>query len=199
MGMGMGVGPTPLQLQEQQRRRQEEEERRTLMDWFSAVNQDKSGHITAEQLGSALSAGGETFNPQTVALMIQMFNRTSNATIDSLEFTYLFSYIKAMRQSFESYTGGKSDGLLDVTGVERALADARYRFYNPLSLRILCSKFDKRNKGRISFENFLEIGVFLGSMRTFFQKQGWRAEGPDGFVAPEFENYIIQFLNTNVR
>jgi len=195
----IGMGSTALHQQQQlllqQQRQQEAEEKRILQNWFEAVNQDKSGKITAEQLGSALSAGGETFNSQTVQNMIQMFDRNSQGTIDFLEFTYLFAYIKAMRQSFESYTGMKPNGLLDKTGVDRALTDARYRFANNRSLLILCSKFDKKNKGMISFENFLEIGVYLGTMRTWFQKNGWRAEGPDGVLSPEFENAIIQELS----
>lgn len=174
-------------------RPQPKDEIEILREWFSAVDQDRSGTISQEELASALEAGGEKFNYHCVKMMIDMFDRRSNGTIDFLEFTYLFGYIKSMRASFEGYDVNRS-GNLGVNEINQALLHAGYRFANPNTLLMLCDKFDKRRKGSLAFENFLELGVYLGSMRTAFQKHGWPTDGVNGFVMPQFEAFVVQEL-----
>jgi len=127
--------------------------------------------------------------------MIAMFDRQASGTIDFIEFTYLFGYIRTMRTSFESYDSARRS-FLDINQVNQALSHAKYRFSNTFTLLVACDKFDKRKKGLLSFENFLEMGVFLGSLRTIFQKRGLTAEDPStGLVSPQFENFIVQELS----
>ena len=47
-----------------------------LWSVFSQVDKDRSGQISAQELGQALSNGTWTpFNPETVRLMIMMFDK----------------------------------------------------------------------------------------------------------------------------
>ena len=47
-----------------------------LMSVFQKVDRDRSGQISAEELGLALSNGTwQPFNPETVRLMIVLFDR----------------------------------------------------------------------------------------------------------------------------
>ena len=53
-----------------------------LWNVFSQVDKDRSGQITADELGRALSNGTwSPFNPETVRLMIIMFDRDHTGDI----------------------------------------------------------------------------------------------------------------------
>jgi len=65
-----------------------------LWSIFQRVDADRSGHISVDELQQALSNGTWTpFNPETVRLMIGMFDRDCNGTIGFNEFGNLWRYI----------------------------------------------------------------------------------------------------------
>jgi Ca2+-binding EF-hand superfamily protein len=100
------------------------------------VDQDRSGTVSQEELTSALEAGGERFNIYCVKMMIDMFDRRSNGTIDFLEFTYLFGYIKSMRDSFEGYDANRS-GSLGVNEINQGMEEKALSLLVPYPLVIV--------------------------------------------------------------
>lgn len=71
---------------------------------FQSVDRDRSGNISAIELQQALSNGSFTaFNPETCRLMIGMFDRNGDASIDFQEFTALWDYINKWTQCFRSF------------------------------------------------------------------------------------------------
>ena len=57
-----------------------------LWNVFSQVDKDRSGQISAQELGQALSNGTwSPFNPETIRLMIMMFDKDHTGNMDPLE------------------------------------------------------------------------------------------------------------------
>ncbi|XP_038064329.1 peflin-like [Patiria miniata] len=74
----------------------------TLWHWFQAVDADHSGSISATELRQALVNGNWShFNEETCRLMIGMFDKDRNGTINFSEFAALWKYIQDWKSCFE--------------------------------------------------------------------------------------------------
>ncbi|KAL5019331.1 hypothetical protein ScPMuIL_005053 [Solemya velum] len=83
-----------------------------LWGWFQAVDQDHSGKITSTELQQALMNGNwSAFNPETCRLMIGMFDRDRNGTIDVYEFSALWKYIQDWKSCFDKFDQDRSGGI----------------------------------------------------------------------------------------
>ena len=75
-----------------------------LLQIFQAVDLDRSGRISADELQRALSNGTwRPFNPETCRLMISMFDKDNDGGIDFAEFQALWEVSFAFGY-FSSYT-----------------------------------------------------------------------------------------------
>ena len=70
---------------------------------------------------------------------------------------------------------------LEENALELALSNARYQFQDPLTLRLLFRTYDRAGRGRLSFENFLELAVTLAVCRKEYQ-QRVAAMGTPGYA-----------------
>eukprot|EP01103_Thecamoeba_quadrilineata_P007582 TRINITY_DN17438_c0_g1_i1.p1 TRINITY_DN17438_c0_g1~~TRINITY_DN17438_c0_g1_i1.p1 ORF type:complete len:329 (-),score=63.39 TRINITY_DN17438_c0_g1_i1:63-1025(-) len=160
----------PAQWVEQNYGRATSDEQFILEEWFKSVDQDHSGAIEEAELAAALAASGDSFSRETTKLMVEMFDRDHNGTIDFNEFTYLFKYIQSVRESFDQADLNKK-GKLDANGVERALQNARLGLTDSRSsLPKLMRRFDKRNTGYMTFEQFLQTAILLATLRSKHNK-----------------------------
>lgn len=155
--------------------------------WFDSVDQDHSGEIDAAELERALSGSGDQFSKSTVDLMIRLFDADNSKKIDRREFQILFQYIRAMRDSFESYDQGRL-GHIGPEELQLALQSAHYPFTSMKTIMILFKRFDKRMTGRLTFENFLEMALYLGNWRTVFNQHDTAGEGT---IRVNMEEFII--------
>lgn len=132
--------------------------------------------IDAAELERALSGSGDQFSKSTVDLMIRLFDADNSKQIDRREFQILFQYIRAMRDSFESYDRAKQ-GHIGPEELQYALQSAQYPFTSQKTIAILFRRFEKRKTGRLTFENFLEVALYLGNWRTVFNQHDVAGEG----------------------
>jgi Ca2+-binding EF-hand superfamily protein len=100
-----------------------------------------------------------------------------------LEFTQLFRYIQAMRASFESFDRNR-DQVLDVNEATAALHQAGYKFQNAAPF---VARFNRRGTG-LTFENFMELAIFLGNWKTLFTLHD---ADRDGWVTLNLEEFIL--------
>jgi programmed cell death protein 6 len=85
------------------------------------VDKDRSGAINAVELQQALSNGTWTpFNPETVRMMIGMFDRDGSSTIDFNEFASLWKYVNDWQACFRSFDRDNS-GSIDKNEFKQAL------------------------------------------------------------------------------
>ena len=99
------------------------------------------------------------FNPETVRLMIGMFDRDRSGTINFTEFGSLWKYVTDWQQTFRNYDKDNS-GSIDKNELKTALSSFGYRlsdrFYD-----ILIRKFDRSGRGTVAFDDFIQCCVVI--------------------------------------
>lgn len=90
-----------------------------------------------------------------------------------------------MRQSFDSFDSSKR-GFLTFEQTTSALANARYDFKDPHTMRLLHYRFCTNKSKGVSFEDFIQIAIFLGNLRTLFTLHDSEKSGSIVLNAEEF-------------
>ncbi|KAG1867011.1 hypothetical protein C8R48DRAFT_772201 [Suillus tomentosus] len=103
-----------------------------LWSWFSAVDTDRSGAISAIELERALINGDWTpFDLDTVKLLMGMFDVDRSGTIGFNEFCGLWKYIKDWQNVFRYFDRDRS-GTIDRNELRDALSRFGYNLSPPL-------------------------------------------------------------------
>ncbi|KAF9583698.1 Programmed cell death protein 6 [Lunasporangiospora selenospora] len=163
----------------------------SLREWFNAVDQDRSGQLSTEELQRALVNGDwSPFNIETVRLMMNMFDADNSGLIAFSEFTGLWRYIEEWRACFRAFDKDGS-GYIDFNELKTAMQSFRYNLSDNL-LKLFIKKYDKRGKhsegrGDVSFDNFVQIAVTVKSlsdafMRIDVERKGFATIGYEQFL-----------------
>ncbi|PBJ73753.1 programmed cell death 6 protein-like [Trypanosoma cruzi cruzi] len=137
--------------------------------WFRAVSSSSGGYISVPQLQSALSQGGMNFSYATTERLISMFDANLDGAIDFTEFQGLNRYILSMRGGF-SQRDTSRDGLLEENEVRMALS-ANFYQVDDTTFQTLMRKFDRRKRGSLGFDDYIELSLFVGKANDAFQAQ----------------------------
>eukprot|EP00794_Sanderia_malayensis_P019031 gene19031-20944_t len=153
---------------------------------FSKVDKDRSGSISSIELQQALSNGTWTpFNPETVRLMIGMFDRDHNGTINFQEFGALWKYVTDWQSCFRSYDRDSS-GSIDKNELKQAMTSFGYRLSDRF-YEILVRKFDRRGAGSITFDDFIQCCVVTQSLTTAFRQYDTNR---NGWIQINYEQFL---------
>ncbi|BFZ19695.1 hypothetical protein BsWGS_22734 [Bradybaena similaris] len=157
-----------------------------LSNVFQSVDRDRSGHISALELQQALGSGAwSQFNPETVRLMIGMFDKDCSGTVSFEEFSFLWKYLMDWQNCFRSIDRDNS-GLIDKHELRHALTSFGYnlseKFYD-----ILVKKYDRHNKSSIAFDDFVQTAVLLQTLTQFFRGQD---KDQDGWIDITYDNFL---------
>ncbi|XP_065190222.1 programmed cell death protein 6-like [Sycon ciliatum] len=151
--------------------------REFLWGIFQKVDTDRSQKISANELGQALKNGSFTpFNPETIRLMIGMFDRDGDGTINFDEFGSLWNYVSQWQTTFRQYDRDGS-GSIDKQELTTALTSFGYRL-SPNFYDVLIRKFDRTGRGSITFDDFIQCCVVIQTLTGNFQRfdtnrNGW--------------------------
>lgn len=127
---------------------------------YFRVDKDRSGHISADELQVALSNGTwSAFNPETVRLMIGMFDRENRGTVSFQDFGALWKYVTDWQNCFKSFDRDNS-GNIDKQELKTALTSFGYRLSDHL-VEVLLRKFDRFGRGTILFDDFIQCCIVL--------------------------------------
>jgi len=173
-----------------------------LWQWFTAVDVDRSGHISASELQQALVNGDWTpFDLDTVKLLMSMFDQDRSGTIAFSEFTGLWQYIKDWQNVFRHFDKDRS-GSIEGEELKSALAQFGYNL-NPQLLQLLERKYvlgDNKastvpttgggygvRTGGITFDRFVRCCVVVRTLTEAFnrldtQRSGWIQINYDTFL-----------------
>lgn len=135
---------------------------------YFRVDKDRSGHISADELQVALSNGTwSAFNPETVRLMIGMFDRENRGTVSFQDFGALWKYVTDWQNCFKSFDRDNS-GNIDKQELKTALTSFGYRLSDHL-VEVLLRKFDRFGRGTILFDDFIQccIVLYVSNILTF--------------------------------
>jgi len=165
-----------------------------LYSVFQRVDADRSGEINANELQAALSNGTWTpFNPETVRLMIGMFDQNNTGTINFQEFGALWKYVVDWQQCFRSFDRDNS-GSIDREELQNALTTFGYRL-NPTTVEIMLRKFDRSGKGTIAFDDFIQCSVVLHTLTNSFRQHD---TDMDGVIQIHYEQFLQMVLGLKV-
>ncbi|KAI1096081.1 EF-hand [Rostrohypoxylon terebratum] len=162
----------------------------TLLPLFRAVDKDGTGQLSEKELSAALVNGDWTaFDPQTVRMMIRMFDSDRSGTIGFDEFCGLWSFLASWRALFDRFDADRS-GNISPDEFSNALVAFRYRL-SPGFVDLLFRTYDKRNEGVMSFDLFVQACISLKRMTDVFKKYD---EDRDGYITLSFEDFLVEIL-----
>jgi len=166
-------------------------DRNWLWGVFQSVDRDRSGKISTNELQSALSNGTwSPFNPETTRLMIGMFDRDGDGTINFEEFVQLWKYVTDWTQTFRGYDRDNS-GNIDKSELMTALTSFGYRlsdqFYN-----MMIRKFDRSGTGKVYFDDFIQLCVVLQTLTASFREKDTDL---DGWIRIQYEEFLTMVFS----
>ncbi|KAL6869820.1 hypothetical protein ACO1O0_001151 [Amphichorda felina] len=162
----------------------------TLLPLFRAVDKDRTGQLSEKELSKALVNGDWTaFDPQTVRMMIRMFDSDRSGTIGFSEFCGLWSFLASWRTLFDRFDVDRS-GNISLNEFTDALVAFRYRL-SPQFVELLFRTYDKRQEGVMSFDLFVQACISLKRMTDVFKKYD---DDRDGYITLSFEDFLSEIL-----
>ncbi|KAI9059895.1 EF-hand [Trametes sanguinea] len=167
-----------------------------LWSWFTAVDTDRSGHISVHELQKALINGDwSPFDLDTVKLLMSIFDTDRSGTIGFNEFAGLWKYIKDWQNVFRHFDRDQS-GSID----NRELADALRQFGYNLSPQLLQLVERKYGTGAgvgpdangITFDRFVRACVVIKQVTEAFQRLD---TDRDGWVQINYDQFMHTVLS----
>jgi Ca2+-binding EF-hand superfamily protein len=142
------------------------EKQAELLKWFQTVDQDNSGRIDVGELQRALTASGNSFSLGTAEKLHRMFDRERTGQIGFCEFLQLNEFISQMSQGFRNRDIDGS-GRLDGAEIRQALADSGFQVSEE-TFQTMMRKFDRQRRGDLGFDDYIELSIFVSSVRGIF-------------------------------
>lgn len=165
--------------------------REFLWDVFQRVDKDRSGHISVDELQVALSNGTWTpFNPETVRLMIGMFDKHNRGTVNFEDFGALWKYVTDWQNCFRSFDRDNS-GNIDRNELKTALTSFGYRLSEHL-VDMLVRKYDRGGRGVIYFDDFIQCCIVLYTLTSAFRQHD---TDQDGVITIHYEQFLSMVFN----
>lgn len=168
--------------------------REFLLDIFRRVDRDRSGHISADELQQALSNGTwNAFNPETVRLMIGMFDKQSRGTIGFEDFGALWKYVTDWQNCFRSFDSDNS-GNIDKNELKNALIAFGYRVSDNI-VNLMVRKYDRYGNGTILFDDFIQCCITLYTLTSAFRQYD---TDQDGVITIHYEQFLSMVFSLKV-
>jgi Ca2+-binding EF-hand superfamily protein len=163
-----------------------------LREWFNAVDQDRSGRISVKELQSALSASGNKFSFATTEKLLNMYDRDKSGQISFDEFAQLHQFITVMATAFRQ-RDRSGDGSLEGSEVRAALNDSGYQLSEG-TFQVMMRKFDRQRKGSLALDDYIELSIFISSVRNTF---GFYDKTKTGQVTFSFDMFLAASIMTH--
>ncbi|ENN78774.1 hypothetical protein HUJ04_010159 [Dendroctonus ponderosae] len=161
---------------------------------FRKIDRDKSGSINADELQHALSNGTwQPFNPETVRLMVGMFDRSNRGQISFEDFGALWKYVSDWQACFHSFDLDNS-GNIDRQEFKLALHNFGYRISDTL-INIMVKKFDRYGNGTILFDDFIQACVVLHTLTSAFRMYD---TDQDGIITIHYEQFLSMVFSLKI-
>jgi len=155
-----------------------------VQQWFNAVDQDRSGQITAGELSKALVNGNwSNFSEEACRMMIEMFDKDKKGTITVHEFGSLFAYINQWKATFEAIDKDRS-GFIEQAELNQAFQQMGFRF-SPTFVQNLLAKYDPKTR-RLSLDNFIVACVQIQRLTTSFKTRDREMRGQATMAYEDF-------------
>jgi len=171
-----------------------------LWQWFTSVDRDQSGSISAPELQQALVNGDWTpFDLDTVKLLMSIFDTDRSGTITFNEYTGLWRYIKDWQNVFRHFDTDRS-GSIDGRELANALTQFGYQL-SPQLLQLLERKYDVKASAPatgygpppgVTFDRFVRCCVVVKQLTESFQKMD---QGRSGVIQLSYDQFMQVVLS----
>jgi len=171
-----------------------------LWNWFTSVDTDRSGSITAPELERALINGDWTpFDLDTVKLLMSMFDTDRSGTITFNEFAGLWKYIKDWQNVFKHFDRDRS-GSIDGRELQDALRQFGYNL-SPSLVSLVERKYDVKASTTmgtgmpepgIGFDRFVRACVVVKQLTEAF---GAHDTDHDGWIQINYDQFMQTVLS----
>ncbi|CAE6374772.1 unnamed protein product [Rhizoctonia solani] len=170
-----------------------------LWTWFSSVDSDRSGAISAMELQQALVNGDwSPFDLDTVKMLMSIFDTDRSGTIGFNEFSGLWRYIKDWQGVFKHFDRDNS-GSIDGQELSQAMNQFGYPL-NPQLLDLVQRKYDVKGAAPtpggpppgITFDRFVRACVVVKSLTETFRRLD---TDRDGWVQINYDTFIHTCLS----
>jgi len=163
-----------------------------LWQWFTAVDTDRSGAISVNELQAALVNGNWTrFDLDTVKMLMTIFDVDRSGTIGFNEFAGLWKYIQDWQNVFKHFDRDRS-GSIDGRELSEALRSFGYNLSPPI-LTLIEQKYASGPSAGygpppgITFDRFVRACVAVKSLTEAFQRAD---TNQDGWVQLNYEQFM---------
>lgn len=157
-----------------------------VQQWFNTIDRDHSGKINAKELQAALFNGqGKHFSEGVCHLMINIFDKNRNGTIEVREFQELYHYINNWMNVFRIYDKDDS-GFIEEAELSLAVQQMGFRF-SPEFFKVIVAKSDTLNHRQISADQFIAFCVQLQRFTEIFRMKD---KDQKGLISIGFEDFL---------
>jgi len=173
-----------------------------LYPLFRVANVSNSGSLSEAELGSALVNGDySSFDPDTVKMMVRMFDRDRDGAILFEEFVSLWRFLAAWRELFDRFDEDRS-ARISLAEFENAIVAFGYRL-SPAFVRALFTTFESKGWRRLgpthrgggdgmSFDLFVQACITLKRITDVFKRYD---DDRDGYITISFEEFLTEILH----
>jgi len=168
-----------------------------LWQWFSSVDSDRSGTITATELQSALVNGNWTnFDLDTVKMLMNIFDTDRSGTIGYNEFAGLWKYIGDWQNVFRHFDRDRN-GTIEVNELAQAMSSFGYNL-SPGLLQTIERKYASGpatayvQQAGITFDRFVRACVVVKTLTESFQRMDTQRSG---WIQINYEQFMRACLS----
>lgn len=161
-----------------------------LQQWFSSIDTDRTGTITAAELQRAMGLGGLQFSLMACAQMVRLHDRDGNGNISFPEFSSLHMQLTEIRTAFSAAAQGGDS--ISGEQVAQLVAQQGYRI-EPPALQALSKSFDPDRNGRFGLPEYTMLSLFLMSAKQIF---GAFDPQHSGRVSLDFSQFVYASAQT---
>jgi len=175
-----------------------------LWQWFTSVDFDQSGAITANELQQALVNGDwSPFDLDTVKLLMSIFDTDRSGTIGFNEFAGLWQYIREWQNVFRHFDTDRS-GSIEGPELSNALRQFGYNL-SPTLLQLVLRKYDIQKASDmtvapgfqqaplgITFDRFVRACVVIKTLTGAFSELD---ADRDGWVQINYDQFMQTVLS----
>ena len=175
----------PVQMQQQQQFYGAQQP--ALQQWFQAVDTDRSGRISTQELQKALQMGGLNFSLKLVASLVRMHDADKTNTLSFAEFCEMQTYLTRLQQTFSQCAGGGQQ--LQLQQTQSALSTLGYNldmqpdgaFYK------IVQSYDFTMNGSVGLDSFIAMNIQLKNAQKMFNLFDAQRTGR---VTMDFNQYV---------
>lgn len=157
-----------------------------IQQWFYAVDQDRSGSITAQEIARC-TFGGAPLGFETARKLVRVFDTDGSGNVSFHEYASLHKFVGLCQQGFFAADRDRS-GRLALNEIFTALAVTQMGASFP-SVQALFNAYVRDPYG-LTFSEFLQLAAHIAATKTaFFQENA--LQGNRGVVQLDFDKVLF--------